>query len=364
MASSFAHVEVLNSSHQKRWDEVFASLPNDLRDINFAYAYNRLYEHNGEGELQLFLYSEGDELYFYPFLLKTIKHKLSDEVYRDIETVYGYSGPLSGSSDPLFIERATNAFKIYCKEQNVVCEFIRFHPIIKNHTLNSFDHDLRVFPLRDYVYVDLTKDEEVIWNEYSSQNRNKIRKAEKLGVKVVAGFNEIEYRVFVQMYLENMRQVNAAPMYFFSDIFFSELAKIVQVEGIFFVAKHEEKTIGAAVFLGGTAIGHYFLAAASPEGKRLAAGNLLLHHGIKWAKQNGMKKLHLGGGVSEDPDDPLLIFKNNFSSQMEKFYIGKRVHNEEMYNALVTDWDLRFPEVAGKYKNILQRYRWTKKDIV
>jgi len=364
MTSSSARVEVLNSSHQKRWDEAFASLPSDLRDINFAYVYNRLYELNGEGELQLFLYSEEDELYFYPFLLKTIKHKLSDEVYRDIETVYGYSGPLSGSSDPSFIERAMHAFKRYCEEQNVVCEFIRFHPIIKNHKLNPVDPNLKIVPLRDYVYVDLTNDEQVIWDEYSSQNRNKIRKAEKLGVKVLAGINESTYKEFVQMYLENMRQVNAAPMYLFSDIFFSELSKIVQSDGVFFEAQHEGKTIGAAVFLGGTAIGHYFLAAASSEGKKLAAGNLLLHHGIKWAKQNGMKKLHLGGGVSEDLNDPLLVFKKNFSHQMEKFYIGKRVHNDEVYNALVTDWDLRFPEDAGKYKNILQRYRWTKKDIV
>ncbi|HNQ61391.1 MAG TPA: GNAT family N-acetyltransferase [Bacteroidia bacterium] len=364
MTSSSSLVEVLNSTHQERWNEAFASLPHELRDINFTYFYNRLYELNGEGELQLFLYREDSELFYYPFLLREIKHEISAEIYRDIETVYGYSGPISGSTDPSFVERATMAFKAYCKQKNVVCEFIRFHPILKNHSMNSVDPLLKIVPLRDYVYVDLKNDDEVIWNEYSSQNRNKIRKAEKSGVRVIAGYNERAYKEFVKMYLENMHQVNAAPMYFFSDIFFSELAKLVQAEGVFLEAKHEGGSVGAAVFLGGISIGHYFLAAASGEGKKIAAGNLLLHHGVMWAKQNGLKKLHLGGGVSADPNDPLLVFKKNFSGHMEKFYIGKRVHNNEAYQALVSDWDTRFPEVAGKYKNILQRYRWTKADII
>lgn len=96
----------------------------------------------------------------------------------------------------------------------------------------------------------------------------------------------------------------------------------------------------------------------------MAAGNLLLHHGIKWSQQNGMKMLHLGGGVSEDENDPLLIFKRNFSTKTKKFYIGKRIHDQSAYSSLVAEWDQRFSEEAAKYKNILQRYRWTGADLV
>ncbi len=357
-------VEVLDSKQRSRWDEVFDQLPPELRDINFSFDYNFLYELNGDGQIRLFLFWDNSSLYFYPFLLRTIKEGDTETGFKDIETVYGYTGPISTSTDSRFIKNAIDSFRNYCHEEMVVCEFIRFHPLLGNYSLNSSDPDLKIVPLRDYVYVDLRKTQEEIWDEYSAQNRNKIRKAERLGVTIIAGFNEESYKEFLLMYLENMRLVHAAPMYFFSDAFFAGLAELVQKKGMFFVAKDDHRILGAAVFLGGAEIGHYFLAAATAEGKKLAAGNLLLHHGIKWSQQNGMKKLHLGGGVSQNPDDPLLVFKNNFSKLTEKFYIGKRVHDGVKYDYLVSAWDKKFPEASIKYNNILQRYRLTKEDLV
>lgn len=357
-------VEILDSTMRNRWKELYDLLPENIRDINFSFEYHFLYEINGDGKIRLFLYREGSLIYFYPFLIREINSNSGKTVLRDIETVYGYTGPISNSNEREFILRANVAFKEYCQSQNVVCEFIRFHPLLANHKIASLNLDLNVIALRDYVYVDLLDGEDEIWNKYSAQNRNKIRKAEKLGVEIQSGFSKQSFGTFVDLYLENMRLVKAAPMYFFSNNFFDGLSELAQSNGMFFIAKKEGQMVGAAVFLIGAEISHYFLAAASPEGKKLAAGNLLLHEGILWCKKNGSQKLHLGGGVSQEQDDPLLVFKRNFSSLSEKFYIGKRIHDQEIYSALVSDWDHRFPSDALKYKNILQRYRMTKADLV
>ncbi len=364
MLSSAIPEEVLDSTQRTRWEAAFEQLPSELRDINYSFRYHLLYEKNGDGSMRLFLYREGAALFYYPFLIRPILNKVIAEGYNDIETVYGYTGPLCTTTDPEFIKRAMYSFRGYCSNHKIVSEFIRFHPLLQNQKNFSTDPELKIVSLRDYVYVDLQRSEEEIWDAYTSQNRNKIRKSEKLGVYIESGFQEEAYKKFVEMYLDNMRQVKAARMYFFSDSFFEELAQLIQANGKFLVARNENEILGSAVFLAGTEIGHYFLAAATAEGKKAAAGNLLLHHGIQWSKREGMKKLHLGGGVSQDANDPLLVFKNNFSQLIEKFYIGKRIHNHEIYSILTEDWDRNFPEESVKYKSILQRYRWTKDDLL
>lgn len=363
MESPASHVEILDSTQRSRWEEEFKLLPSELRDINFSFDYNFLFEKNGDGAVRLFLYKEADLTYYYPFLLRSVIVEGNETEFKDIETVYGYTGPIANTNDIDFLQRAAESFKSYCKEQKVICEFVRFHPLLGNQNLVSVNMDLKIFPLREYVYVDLRKTEQEIWDGFSAQNRNKIRKAEKLGVSIDAEFSHEKFSEFVKIYLANMKQVNAGDMYFFSVNFFKALEELVQKDGIFFVAKNQDEILGGAVFLVRGDISHYFLASATAAGKKLAAGNLLLYHGIKWGQQNGMKKLHLGGGVSDDVQDPLLVFKSNFSEQKEKFYIGKRIHDQEVYTKIVADWDRHFPDAAIKYKNILQRYRLTKKDL-
>ncbi len=53
----------------------------------------------------------------------------------DIETVYGYSGPLSNTDDPCFLREAWAAFAEYCRSAHIVAEFARCHPYAANQDL-------------------------------------------------------------------------------------------------------------------------------------------------------------------------------------------------------------------------------------
>lgn len=357
-------VEILYSSARERWNHWFRTLPLRLQDVNYSFDYQHLYEANGDGRICLFVYAVQQDVFYYPFLLRPVNNRAAGEGYRDIESVYGYTGPLCTTGDRVFRTAAVEAFYRFCLEQKVVCEFIRFHPLLNTAGDAKSDKGLSIVPLRDYVYVDLEPAPELLWNSYSSQNRNKIRKAEKNGVVVVCDTDLSHFDEFVRIYLDNMRQLKAARMYFFCDAFFRQLKTLVSTGGALLVAKKNETILGASVFLGGETIGHYFLSSATEEGKRLAVSNLMLHRGILWSRRQGMKKLHLGGGVTAADNDPLLVFKKNFSQLTEKFCIGKRILDPSAYELLVKDWDHRFPEEAPKYKTILQRYRWEKEDLL
>lgn len=363
MSSPESIVRIFDRTHQQEWEEAYQSLPEVWRDIHLTYSYHQLFDLSSSGSARLFFFKEGASLYYYPFFLRDVPEDILPGNYKDIETAYGYTGPISNDPDPEFLKRAYSAFETYVKENNILSEFIRFHPLLKNHVLCREQSSTKLISLRDYVYVDLEQDEESNWSSYSAPNRNKIRKAQKSGIQIYEDPEAEHFDVFKSIYLENMRSIGASKMYFFSEQFFSGLRTLVEEQGALLLARKGDSILAAGVFLGGGKVAHYFLASATPDGKRLAAGNLLLHEGIRWAKHSGHRYLHLGGGVSAAADDALLLFKKNFSSLTEKFYIGKRIHDIAAYNKACEAWDLRFAPRSAAFAGILQRYQWKEEDL-
>jgi lipid II:glycine glycyltransferase (peptidoglycan interpeptide bridge formation enzyme) len=216
--------------------------------------------------------------------------------------------------------------------------------------------DLEVIHLRDYIAVNVAPSEEDQMTSYASRNRNTLRKAVREGVVVKSSD---DFSVFVSLYLENMRQLNAAPLYFFSEAFFDHLAQLSRNHGCVLVAEHLGKAVGAAVFLYSGPYGHYYLASANPAGRALGAGNLLLHEGINRCRESGVRRVHLGGGLTGAADDPLLAFKKSFSPATVPYHIGRRIHDAESYRRLVQGWEKRHPDLVAKYAGQLQCYRQT-----
>src|SRR5512146_2623791 len=85
--------KVLTSS-DPAWDGYLARLPG--ADVYHTAAYHRAHEANGDGRALAYLAEDGDNLLFHPFMLRQIPNT----PHRDIEAVYGYSGPLDVGSGP------------------------------------------------------------------------------------------------------------------------------------------------------------------------------------------------------------------------------------------------------------------------
>lgn len=323
------------------WMAYIEKLPEEMQDIYFSREYYKMCEKNNEGIGKLFVYEKNEMIAIYPFLINKIKGEFGAKSYYDIQTAYGYGGPLTNTKDEEFIENFEKEFIKYCKEQNIVAEFIRFHPLLKNEIL--FREKMDIIENRKIRFIDLEKSIENIWEmDIISKNRNMIRKAEKSGLEVK---EDIKIEEFKKVYNETMKKVKAEKEYYFNDEYFEEMKNLSYFSiGI----KKDKKLIAAAIFLKGKDIVHYHLAGSIESYLKYAPNNLLLWTAIKYAKQNGFKRFHFGGGTSNSLENPLYKFKKSFCKEEETFFIGKRIHKEEIYYKLIDDWEFKNSRKAIK----------------
>lgn len=323
---------IVLDSNSDKWNHHLFNHTNNLKDIYYTSDYCKLYEQNGDGKAKLFVYKKENNTAIYPFMLNEIDEYDLDKKYYDIESAYGYGGPVTDSYDEMFLSDFENAFLKYCRESNIVAEFIRFHPLIKNEEI--FSKNINILHNRITVYLDLTKGEDRIWNEdIKSKNRNMIRKAEKSGLTIEISN---DYKIFESIYCKTMNKVQANNYYYFDEKYYKGMNND---NYILLNVKKEKSIIASAIFMKYGDYFHYHLSGSIEEYLKFAPNNLLLWEAIKLACKSGSKWFHFGGGLSDSLDDNLFKFKSSFSKDTADFYIGKRIHNYNIYSYLIDQWE-------------------------
>ncbi|WP_409341830.1 lipid II:glycine glycyltransferase FemX [Paenibacillus sp. MBLB4367] len=333
---------IVGSNQKEMWNDYLNRLP--YADIYLTPEYCEIHENNGEGLAQMFVYREDDQFVCYPYLLRSMNElpfirsmNLSYEVF-DIVTPYGYGGPLSNTMDPVrkraMFEAFSEHFQRYCKEKNIITEFIRFHPLLKNYC--DYEVALPSF-VRNTIYIDLRKSEAQILADYSAENRNRIRKAIKEGLQVchtdIQNMDDL-----MRLYYSTMEKKNANSYYYFSESFFQDTSRLLQTNIELIEVKLDEKVVASGLFLLYGNMAHYHLMGSNREYLPLAPVNLMIHHAALWAKSKGYEYLHLGGGYTGN--DSLYRFKRTFNEkETADFYIGKRIHCPDFYEQLLLQMD-------------------------
>jgi hypothetical protein len=329
--------QALNSSQAEAWHVAMSRQP--LRDVYFTPEYHRVYELNGEGSAKAFVASERDQVLFYPFMMRPINevagHRVADTWF-DIESVYGYTGPLATTSDRRFLSAAWECFDSWCRQSRVVAEFVRFNPTIEN--FRFIDPSYVVTLDRETVAVNLNCTQEELWQSYSSRHRNMIRKAEKNGLECAEMPLTEGMGHFTKLYSETMSRVGADEYYFFPDNYFNGLAQWLGDKLRLFAVKSGGRVIAAALFLLSPNFIHYHLQGSRQDAMHLAPVPLLLHTVASWGLQQGFGEFHLGGGSTSDPNDSLFTFKAGISKLRRSFFTGRRVHNPEMFDQFCSLW--------------------------
>ena len=319
----------------KRWECLCHDIPGV--DAYFLPQYAQIYEHQGDGVAHCFVYRSAEGTVLYPFLLRCINDL---ETFRDFEecwditTPYGYGGPLYLSTDedslPRLRDGFLKSFHKYCREHRVVSEFARLHPLLGNHQILPDSN--KVFH-HETVYIDLRRSEQDIWREIRKGHKSSIKKALHSQVKVVRDENRKYIEQFHKLYIATMRRQQASPSYFFPISFFEDTLGLLGQHASLFVALHDEKVTTAAVILRYGDYVHYHFSGSDADSLYLCANHLLIYEVAKWAKQQGAKFFHLGGGLQ--PNDSLFVFKSGFSSKRAPFYTYRRVHDSACYQQLV-----------------------------
>ena len=348
-------IQLLSLKDKQIWHHYLSLIPVEQQDLYFTPGYYSLYQNNGDGEAFCIVFEKDGNIALYPFLKNPITplgYELDKEYY-DIQGAYGYNGIISSTENPEFIAAFWEVFDAYCLENDIIAEFTRFHPLLNNQRLAS--PQMKTFFSRHTVSLDLSLSEDEIWkNQISSKNRNMIRKAEKEGVTIV---ESDDYETFKRLYDNTMANLHAEEFYFFPQSYYEEYKQKFKDNCLLCFATLDGKVIAGSMFMFSDNYAHYHLSARDRDYSRYAANNLILWFAIRKAKECGCKWFHFGGGTTGAEEDSLLKFKKEFSKIETEFWIGKRVHNQRVYDEIVHQWKERFPESYEQYKVKLLGYR-------
>ena len=305
-------------------------------DIYFSYEYAVLSALIDGGAAESFLFDSEYGSVVYRFIKREIPKKIDGTQYYDIVTPYGYGGPVlisdSTENRAQLVQGFCEAFDKYCIENNVVSEFVRFHPIYKN--ADDFKEVYNVRAIRKTVCTDLLCSDDPIRSEFSKSCRKNIKKSLKLGVtyRVTRAPESID--VFIDIYYSTMNRDNAAEYYYFDKKYFDSLLELFKKDLIFVEAVYENKIIAASLcFVSDDKI-YIHLSGTLSEYLHLSPAYILRYAVVKWGKENGVRLIHHGGGISNSSDDKLYRFKKQFGLSDFDFCVGKMIRNREIYSKL------------------------------
>lgn len=327
-------LSVYTIEQAEQWDSIVRSFKN--YDVYWLSGYVKAFMLHGDG-LPLLFYYEGDSIKAINVLMKrdVAKDKrfagiIEENTYFDFSTPYGYGGWLIEGENADFL---WPEYEKWCVKNNIICEFVRFHPVVKNHLQVVSGYE--VIPLGETITMDLTSSE-VIWANITSKNRNMIRKAQKNGIKIYRGQNLEIYKVFRSIYNETMDKDHAEEYYYFSEKFYQSVLNDLPYNAEVFYAVLDDEIIAASIMLIANGRMNYHLSGSLREYQNLAPTNLLLYEAALWGCANGCKTLYLGGGVGSG-EDSLFKFKRAFyrGDDLNRFHIGKKIFNIDKYNKLV-----------------------------
>ena len=336
--------ELIDVYHSDKWNKYLGKLLKEQKDIYYTPEYYSLYENNNDGKAFCFVYTDGDNIALYPYLRNSISdlgYDLNKEYY-DIQGAYGYNGVISNNYTFEFRAAFYSTFNKYCKETNIIAEFTRFHPILKNHIFsNGF---ITTVKDRNTVILHLEKAYNEIWmNEYSSKNRNMIRKAHnmKYQVKIWERPSSKNISNFIELYHNTMRRINAEKYYYFNKKYFTDILNNFNSNSILFEVVNYKNEIECAIILLEFGVYTQYHLSCRKADSDNSVNNFILDEAIKYSMSRGMKYFHLGGGTTSNQDDPLYKFKSNFSKTYGEFFIGKKIHNPQIYNSILQQWLLK-----------------------
>tara|TARA_Y100000589_G_C27119739_1_gene615871 strand:+ start:183 stop:1286 length:1104 start_codon:yes stop_codon:yes gene_type:complete len=308
-------------------------------DIYYDLTYLRITEVLDGGKILLALFAHALGNVVYPFVLRPISGPTIDVKpgagLFDIITPFEFGGPLFIGDDRhrcLVQSAFMTQFDNFCAKENVVSEFVRFHPLLNNQV--GWDDWYDINASCQNVTIDLTQDNEEIFKNLRNNHRRNIKSAEqkKRVVEKIAVTPETS-NIFQKLYFQAMDELGAKPYYYFPKAYFTGLTRIESNKIFLYAIKdHLGGFKCGGLFIGAGRFCHYHLGAMTDEARNQRLGSLLFYKAAIDLKHSGYSLLHLGGAAVAQTG--LMHFKEGFSKTRVPYYCGRRIHHEHQYESL------------------------------
>lgn len=310
-----------------RWDATLAA--DGFGDVYLRHGYHAASLHlepDAAGAL-LVRVADTDGAFCLPLLARA----LPDGTGLDLTSAYGYGGPaVTGTPDLAGVGAALDE---WARENRVVTTFLRLHPVLGNHVYTP--PQAQLVPLGATVAWRLDAHDD-LRAAMHSHHRRAANKADRAGVDVRITVAPADLDAFRALYDVTMARQQAAAYYFFPDAYWQALlddpgGDLVLVDGLV-----DGEVVASLLCLADDRSLHYHLGATADAARNIGASNRLFLAAAEWARDRGLTRFHLGGGVGADTSAPLFVFKHRYDPASEPlpFHIAKWVHDPAGYRAL------------------------------
>ena len=336
-------ITVYTINQRDEWDSIVKTFKK--YDVYYLSGYVRAFKLHGDGEPLLLYYKTVNLRGINVVMKRDIAHdehfagRITEGEYYDLATPYGYGGWLiEGEENKEEISVFIGEYLSWCRDNRVVSEFVRFHPVLDN--LFKINKEIyQPMALGKTVAIQLD-DENAIWERFSSKNRGHIRVAKKEGIIVKNETSKESFEVFRQIYETTMEHDDASSYYYFDKSFFESIRNDLEGYYTLFTAYLGNQAIASSIILYAGNYMNYHLSGQLFAYRRYAGTNMILYEAAKWGCSHGYEWLHLGGGLGAQKGS-LYDFKKSFYKKGEDkiFYIGKKVIDFKAYQFLVSTRD-------------------------
>lgn len=312
---------------------------NYREDIYFDPRLGRIYARLEGGVFQEYWFENQYGRIRHQFIRRPIQVQAADlEGLSDLTTPYGYGGPMimdlvEGGRD-LLLAGFEEAFSHYCQEEGIVSEFVRFHPMANNALDFKDIYQAKLF--NRTLGINLEDFEDPFQAEFSKSARKSVRQALKAGLTYDIIESPDSLLDFKSIYLETMDRNEADDRYYFDDAYFEAFTQTMPEAVIKCRVFYQGQVIAMGFYLRSQDILHTHLSGTRTGFLHLSPAYILRYGLVQWAKPQGFKLIHNGGGTTGDPEDSLYLFKKKFSQHtVFDFYLGRKIWNQAMYNKLI-----------------------------
>lgn len=247
----------------------------------------------------------------------------------DAASPYGYPGMhVASELSDATARAAWDEVTRILADRGVVSLFVRFAPFRPAQIMRATAFSgLDIVPMSDTVLVPTIRLQET-WAGMEGRARNAIRKAEGLGMgwRVSPATAELGRpdAPFRRLYAATMRKLGAQSHHEYPDDYY----RLLVAEGadrihVAEVLGPDLEVIAAALLLVDDDTVHYHLSGSDPLRGRQGANNLLVWAILRFAAQQGIPRVHLGGGTRRG--DSLFLFKRSFGGEAVPFHVGRLI---------------------------------------
>jgi len=296
-----------------RWDRLVDALPPERRDIHFTSAYGRVQEKHG-GEAVLAVLQDDNHFIMQPF----IKRETPTPGYFDLCSPYGYGGPVSNIAHGATVwggDMMSSMFsaqiELWASREKIVSEFCYLHPLMMSDHRRWLGQTV-LQHVKDVIVIKLeTLSEDTV----ARRVRRGIKRARDAQCTVTQLRDLPSTRErFHYLYEQSMERKCAAERWRFSrdyiDAHFSELGARV------FAAWGEDGGERLLMTIGGYGTAYAHLLASNGRALHTGLDEFLYYSAALALRDDGYERFHLGGGLTSDPHDSLLMFKAGLGTRI------------------------------------------------